>query len=154
MRPEATTELGPCGVRSGTDHPCPRPAAVRICGVPFCQRCAREQEAYFAVGELTKALAADRRNRPLDLRRAEPVVAMLDRTRWELTRRLVKAGGSGRRWRRQAPLLPPAPPVGGLPAGARAADRLRADGLARRVSVEERKRLGPHTIGGTKRCWV
>ncbi len=92
MRPEATTELGPCGVRSGTDHLCPRPAVVKICGIPFCQRCAREQEAYIAVGELTKALAADRRNRPLDLRRAEPVVEMLDRTRWELTRRLVEAG--------------------------------------------------------------
>ncbi len=86
MRPEATTELGPCRVRSETDHLCPRPAVVRIRGIPFCQRCAREQEAYIAVGELTKALAAHRRNRPLDLRRAEPVVEMPDRMRWELTR--------------------------------------------------------------------
>ena len=92
MRPESTTERGPCRVRSETDHPCPRPAVVRICGVPFCERCAREQEAYFAVGELTQALAADRTNRPLSFRRAEPVVEMLDRMRWELTRRLVEAG--------------------------------------------------------------
>ena len=92
MRPEAATERGPCRVRSGTDHPCPRPAVVKICGVPFCERCAREQEAYFAVGELTQALAADSSGRPLGFRRAEPVVAMLDRIRWELTRRLVEAG--------------------------------------------------------------
>ncbi len=92
MRPEATTERGPCRVRRETNHPCPRPAVVKICGVPFCERCAREQEAYFAVGELTQALAADRTNRPPDFRRAEPVVEMLDRIRWELTRRLVEAG--------------------------------------------------------------
>ena len=92
MRPEATTELGPCRVRSETDHPCPSPAVAKICGVPFCERCAREQEAYFAVGELTQALAADRTNRTLGFRRAEPVVAVLDRIRWELTRRLVEAG--------------------------------------------------------------
>ncbi len=68
LRPEATTERGACQVRSGTDHPCPRPAVVKICGVPFCERCAREQEAYFAVGELTQALAADRTKRTLDFR--------------------------------------------------------------------------------------
>lgn len=44
-----------CQVRSGTDHPCPYPAVVRIRGVSFCERCAREQEAYFAIGELTEA---------------------------------------------------------------------------------------------------
>ena len=92
LRPEATTERGTCRVRSETDHPCSRPAVVKICGVPFCERCAREQEAYFAVGELTQALAADRTNRTLDFRRAEPVVEMLDRMRWELTRRFVEAG--------------------------------------------------------------
>ena len=77
-------------MRSGTDHPCPRPAVVNICGVPFCERCAREQEAYFAVGELTQALAADRANRALDFRRAEPVVEMLDRMRWQLTREVPR----------------------------------------------------------------
>ena len=90
MRPEATTELGPCGVRSETDHPCHRPAVVNICGVPFCERCAREQEAHFAVGELTQALAADRTNRALGFRRAEPVVEMLDRMRWQLTREVPR----------------------------------------------------------------
>ena len=41
-------------VRSGTNDPCRRPSVVKIGGVPFCEPCAREQEAYFAVGELTE----------------------------------------------------------------------------------------------------
>jgi hypothetical protein len=49
---EAITELGSCQVRSRTDRPCVRPAVVKILGVPFCEQCAREQEAYFAIGEL------------------------------------------------------------------------------------------------------
>lgn len=44
----------PCQVRSGTDNPCPRPASVTIRGVPFCEPCAHEQEAYFTIGELTE----------------------------------------------------------------------------------------------------
>jgi hypothetical protein len=28
---------------------------VKILGVPFCEQCAREQEAYFAIGELASA---------------------------------------------------------------------------------------------------
>jgi hypothetical protein len=51
---EATKAPGSCLVRSGTDDPCRRPSAVKIGGVPFCEPCAREQEAYFAVGELTE----------------------------------------------------------------------------------------------------
>ena len=43
-----------CQVGSETERPCPRLAVVELWGVPFCERCAREQEAYFAVGELTK----------------------------------------------------------------------------------------------------
>ena len=50
---EKTTELGPCTVRSGTYDPCPRPASVKLLGVPFCEECAREQEAYFAIGEMS-----------------------------------------------------------------------------------------------------
>ncbi len=51
---EATTEQrGPCQVRSNTEHPCPHQAAVEIQGIPFCERCAREQEAYFAIGEMS-----------------------------------------------------------------------------------------------------
>ena len=49
-------------MRSVTGHPCPHQAAVEIRGVPFCESCAREQEAYFAIGELTvqpQELASD-----------------------------------------------------------------------------------------------
>jgi hypothetical protein len=53
MLTEATTsQLGPCQVRSKTEHPCPNRAVVEIRGIPFCKACAREQEAYFAIGEL------------------------------------------------------------------------------------------------------
>src|SRR5919199_6147356 len=51
---EATRQLGSCQVRSKTDCPCPRQAVVEIWGMPFCECCAREQEAYFAIGELTQ----------------------------------------------------------------------------------------------------
>jgi hypothetical protein len=51
---EVTKAPRSCLVRSGTDDPCRRPSAVKIEGVPFCEPCAREQEAYFAVGELTE----------------------------------------------------------------------------------------------------
>jgi hypothetical protein len=47
----ATTNLGPCQVRSKTEHPCPHQAVMEIRGIPFCERCAREQEAYFAIGK-------------------------------------------------------------------------------------------------------
>jgi hypothetical protein len=69
---EATTELGACQVRSGTDLPCQRPAVVKVRGVPFCEPCAREQEAYFVIGELTEA--------PRGLGN-EPLVELLDRVR-------------------------------------------------------------------------
>ena len=42
----------PCQVRSKTESPCPRQAVVEIRGVAFCGPCAREQEAYFAIGEI------------------------------------------------------------------------------------------------------
>ena len=41
-------------MRSRTDSPCPRSAEVEILGVAFCGPCARRQEAYFAIGELTQ----------------------------------------------------------------------------------------------------
>jgi hypothetical protein len=44
-----------CRVRSETDNPCLRQAVVKVRDVPFCEPCAREQEAYFAIGELTEA---------------------------------------------------------------------------------------------------
>ena len=48
------TNPGPCQVRIYTESPCPRSAEVEILGVAFCGPCAREQEAYFAIGELTQ----------------------------------------------------------------------------------------------------
>ena len=48
------TNLGPCQVRSKTGQPCPRGAGVEILGVAFCGPCARQQEIYFAIGELTR----------------------------------------------------------------------------------------------------
>jgi hypothetical protein len=47
----ARTKLGPCQVRSKTEHPCPHQAVMKILGIPFCEACAREQEAYFAIGQ-------------------------------------------------------------------------------------------------------
>jgi hypothetical protein len=51
---EATVVLIPCQVRSETESPCPHPAAIEIRGVAFCEACASEQEAYFAIGTLTQ----------------------------------------------------------------------------------------------------
>jgi hypothetical protein len=48
-----TKKLGQCQVRSKTEHPCPHQAVMEIWGIPFCEQCAREQEAYFAIGNLT-----------------------------------------------------------------------------------------------------
>ena len=50
---------GPCQVRSRTQSPCLNQAVVEILGVAFCGPCAREQEAYFAIGELTHEEAQD-----------------------------------------------------------------------------------------------
>ena len=46
------TVPAPCQVRSKTESPCPHPAVAQIRGVAFCGPCAREQEAYFAIGEI------------------------------------------------------------------------------------------------------
>jgi hypothetical protein len=48
------TKRVPCQVRSKTLSPCPHRAVVEIRGILFCEACAREQEAYFAIGELTQ----------------------------------------------------------------------------------------------------
>ena len=40
-------------MRSNTESPCLRSAEVEILGVAFCGPCARKQEAYFSIGELT-----------------------------------------------------------------------------------------------------
>ena len=49
----AMVELGRCQVRSGTDCPCRQLAVIKIQGIPFCEACAREQKAYFTIGDLT-----------------------------------------------------------------------------------------------------
>ena len=74
-------KLGSCQVRSKTEHPCPRRAEVEILGVAFCGQCAREQEAYFAIGELADWEARDFRN--------EPLAEVLERMRRE------RAGSTG-----------------------------------------------------------
>jgi hypothetical protein len=50
---EATRKPGECQVRSKMQSPCLHQAEVEISGIPFCEACAREQEAYIAIGELT-----------------------------------------------------------------------------------------------------
>lgn len=63
-------------MRSKTGHPCPNRAEVELHGVPFCGACAREQEAYFAMGELTREAHGLRYG---------PLVGALERTRRERT---------------------------------------------------------------------
>lgn len=80
----AEKKLGPCQVRSRTDCSCPYPAVVEICGVPFCKRCAREQRAYFEIGELTRALET------------RGVREQTERARWELVRARKQDEGAQR----------------------------------------------------------
>ena len=75
---KTTSEQEQCKVRSGTNIPCLRPAVVKVRGIPFCEPCAREQEAYFAIGELTEA--------PEGLRE-KPLVELLNRMRRTTRRR-------------------------------------------------------------------
>ncbi len=67
----ATTKLGPCQVRSETQRPCSHQAVLEIWGIPFCEACAREQEAYFAIGKLTMGPQGLASNRELARRIAE-----------------------------------------------------------------------------------
>ncbi len=67
-----------CQVRSKTESPCPYRAVVEIQGIAFCEQCAREQEAYFAIGDLTQET--------LSLR-SKPLAEALGRARRE------RAGG-------------------------------------------------------------
>ena len=62
---EAPRTSGSCQVRSKTESPCSRRAEVEILGIPFCEACAREQEAYFAIGELTQEETQGLRSKPL-----------------------------------------------------------------------------------------
>jgi hypothetical protein len=78
---KARVDLGRCQVGSGTDRPCRHPAVVKIRGIPFCEACTREQEAYFTIGELTEASLHPHDNRSL--------VGMLGRIWWIRRHRVV-----------------------------------------------------------------
>ena len=56
---QAVTKPGRCQVRIYAENPCPRSSEVEILGVAFCGACARQQEVYFAIGELTHEEARD-----------------------------------------------------------------------------------------------
>ena len=62
---EAKSKPRPCQVRIDTESPCPRRAEVEILGVAFCGSCAREQEVYFAIGNLTHEEARDLHSKTL-----------------------------------------------------------------------------------------
>jgi hypothetical protein len=62
---QATRTPGSCQVRSKTQSPCLHRAVVEVRGIPFCEACAREQEAYFAIGELTQEEAQGFGSKPL-----------------------------------------------------------------------------------------
>ena len=51
---------------------------MEILGIPFCEACAREQEVYFAIGELTQEETRDLRGEPLSKSLGETLVEMLD----------------------------------------------------------------------------
>ena len=59
------TMQGSCQVRIDTEIPCPRRAEIEILGVAFYGPCARQQEAYFAIGELTHEEGRNLRSKPL-----------------------------------------------------------------------------------------
>jgi hypothetical protein len=59
------TKLAPCQVGNKTGNPCPRRSEVEVLGVAFCGACAREQEAYFAIGDLVDQEARDFRSEAL-----------------------------------------------------------------------------------------
>jgi hypothetical protein len=81
------TKWVPCQVRSKTESPCLHRAVVEIQGIPFCEACAREQEAYFAIGELTWGETQGFRSELLSKTLGEP----LDRLRRERTDSLAGA---------------------------------------------------------------
>jgi hypothetical protein len=63
---EAMTHPGPCQVRIYTESPCLGRAEVEILGIPFCEACARQQEAYLSIGELTHVEGRDLRHETED----------------------------------------------------------------------------------------
>ena len=89
---DAVTQQGPCQVRSRTQSPCLHQAVVEIRGIPFCGACAREQEVYFAIGELTQGeQKRDLRIEPLRKSLAETLGEMLSGMRRQRTDDLAVA---------------------------------------------------------------
>ena len=72
-------------MRSRTQSPCLHQAVVEIRGIPFCEACAREQEAYFAIGELTQEETRDLRSEPLSKSLGETLGEMLSGMRRQRT---------------------------------------------------------------------
>jgi hypothetical protein len=77
-----TSEQEQCKVRSGTDNPCQRLAVVKVSGVPFCEPCAREQEVYFAIGELTEVPDGLREKPLVELKSLVELLNRRCRTTW------------------------------------------------------------------------
>ena len=96
---KATMGLGSCQMRSETDRPCPRPAVVEIEGIPFCEPCAREQEVYFEIGELTQSLATDRTKQARDFSGGEPLVGSLLKRLGRMRRELADRTGQAEKER-------------------------------------------------------
>ena len=88
---EATSGMDICQVRIGTDDPCLRLASVEILGVPFCESCAREQEAYFAIGELTRIREPDDGREPWA---SEPDATSLTEALGRVRRSLARKGAA------------------------------------------------------------
>ena len=87
----ATQEAASCQVRSRTQSPCLHRAVVEIRGIPFCEACAREQEAYFAIGQLTQEERRDLRGEPLSKSLGETLGEMLDGMRRQRAEDLAAA---------------------------------------------------------------
>ena len=88
---QAATKAGLCQVRSRTQSPCLHQAVVEVWGIPFCEACAREQEVYFAIGELTQEETRDLRGEPLSKSLGKTLGEMLDGMRRQRTDDLAAA---------------------------------------------------------------
>jgi len=64
---------------------------VEIRGIPFCEACAREQEVYFAIGELTQEETRDLSSEPLSKSLGKTLGKMLDKMRRQRTDGLAAA---------------------------------------------------------------
>ena len=76
-----------CEIRSRTESSCHHRAVLEIGGVAFCEPCAREQEAYFAIGELMREETQGVRSEPL----SQTLGQTLDRLRRQRTDGLAAA---------------------------------------------------------------